>query len=53
MSAVLALLLYERASAGRVISRTEANTFVIIWGCLVVAYVTARILKKRGMLGAG
>jgi hypothetical protein len=52
-SCALALLVYERTVAGMAISHNEIIAFQVVWAVLLAAYVTARVMKKRGVLGTG
>lgn len=54
MSGVLALLIWEHAAnPGHPIGARELRLIEIVWTMLIVAYLTARVLKKSGRLGDG
>ena len=53
-TAILGLLVWERiATSGFPAARVEVQAMAALWLVCIVAYVTARVLKKTGQLGHG
>lgn len=54
ITGVLGLLVWEKISAfGYTAVEAGVRTMGFIWGACILAYLTARILKKTGSLGSG
>jgi hypothetical protein len=54
LSGMLAIMVLERSvTPGAFVTHRTLVAIVAIWTALAAAYLTARILKKRGALGTG